>query len=58
MLRLKSATRTPAHREILKVLHVNTYDHAGGAARAAYRLHKGLRLLNQESCMLSGPPGR
>jgi len=36
----------------LKVLHVNTYDIVGGAARAAYRLHKGLCRLEQESYML------
>ena len=36
----------------MKVLHVNTYDIVGGAARAAYRLHKGLCRLEQESYML------
>lgn len=33
-------------------MHVNTYDIVGGAARAAYRLHKGLCRLEQESYML------
>jgi len=26
----------------MKITHVNTFDIEGGAARAAYRLHKGL----------------
>ena len=26
----------------MKVLHVNAFDHKGGAARAAYRLHESL----------------
>jgi glycosyltransferase involved in cell wall biosynthesis len=35
----------------LKVLHLNTYDIAGGAARAAYRLHRGLSDLGHSSSM-------
>lgn len=35
----------------MKILHLNTYDIAGGAARAAYRLHKGLSRLGLDSCM-------
>jgi len=27
----------------MKILHVNTSDISGGAARAAYRIHKGLQ---------------
>lgn len=35
-----------------KVLHLSTVDRAGGAARAAYRLHEGLREYGVESKML------
>jgi len=36
----------------MKILHINTYDISGGAARAAYRLHQGLRQINLDSKML------
>jgi glycosyltransferase involved in cell wall biosynthesis len=36
----------------MKVLIVNTYDISGGAARAAYRLHKALQSIGVESNML------
>lgn len=36
----------------MKILHVNTSDLDGGAARAAYRLHQGLQLLGVSSHML------
>lgn len=36
----------------LKVVHLSTYDVMGGAARAAYRLHSGLRAVGVESSML------
>jgi glycosyltransferase involved in cell wall biosynthesis len=36
----------------MRVTHINCYDSAGGAARAAYRLHAGLLLLGQESKLL------
>ena len=36
----------------MKIVHIATSDISGGAARAAYRLHSGLRLLNLESSML------
>jgi glycosyltransferase involved in cell wall biosynthesis len=35
----------------LKVVHVNTFDKTGGAARAAYRLNEGLRRLGVDSSM-------
>lgn len=35
----------------MRILHINTTDIAGGAARAAYRLHLGLVDLGQESGM-------
>jgi len=35
----------------VRVLHINTHDILGGAARAAYRLHKGLERLGQDSSM-------
>jgi glycosyltransferase involved in cell wall biosynthesis len=35
----------------LNILHLNTYDIYGGAARAAYRLHKGLLCLGFDSSM-------
>jgi glycosyltransferase involved in cell wall biosynthesis len=36
----------------VRITHINTYDVMGGAARAAYRLHAGLRELGQDSRML------
>lgn len=36
----------------MKVLHLNTFDIAGGAARAAWRLHQGLKSLGTDSRML------
>lgn len=36
----------------MKVLLVNTYDNAGGAAKAAFRLHKGLQNAGVETKML------
>ena len=36
----------------MRVTHVNAYDTSGGAARAAYRLHLGLRELGQDSRMI------
>jgi len=36
----------------MKVLHINASDSKGGAARAAYRLHSGLKKLEVESQML------
>ncbi len=35
----------------MRIVHVNTNDIAGGAARATYRLHKGLQKLGHESLM-------
>lgn len=37
---------------VVKILHLSTYDTAGGAARAAYRLHQGLQSINIHSQML------
>jgi len=36
----------------LKITHISTYDVSGGAARAAYLLHKGLNCIGQKSMML------
>ena len=36
----------------MKVLHLSTHDTSGGAARAAYRLHKGLQEIGLDSQML------
>ncbi|MCW2249531.1 glycosyltransferase involved in cell wall biosynthesis [Azospirillum fermentarium] len=36
----------------MKILHINTFDIHGGAARAAFRLFKGLRAIGEESRML------
>ena len=36
----------------MKVLHLSTHDISGGAARAAYRLHKGLQEIGLDSRML------
>jgi glycosyltransferase involved in cell wall biosynthesis len=35
----------------LRVVHINTHDRTGGAARSAYRLHQGLRRIGLESSM-------
>ena len=35
----------------MKIVHISKNDLAGGAARAAYRLHKGLQRIGQESAM-------
>ena len=35
----------------MKILHIASYDISGGAARAAYRLHKGLCRINSKSFM-------
>jgi glycosyltransferase involved in cell wall biosynthesis len=35
----------------VKIVHINTFDRLGGAARAANRLHDGLQRIGQESCM-------
>jgi len=36
----------------VRITHINAYDVAGGAARAAYRLHQGLRQLGHDSRLL------
>jgi glycosyltransferase involved in cell wall biosynthesis len=36
----------------VKIVHISTADIEGGAARAAYRLHKGLQEIGEESLML------
>ncbi len=36
----------------MKVLHLSTFDTIGGAARAAYRVHEGLRAVGADSWML------
>jgi len=36
----------------MKILHLNTFDISGGAARAAYRIHKGLQGIGIDSKML------
>ncbi len=38
----------------MKVLHINTLDKVGGAARAMYRLHQGLQRLGHHSQLLVG----
>lgn len=35
----------------MRIVHINTYDCRGGAARAAYRLHDGLRRIGHDSLM-------
>jgi glycosyltransferase involved in cell wall biosynthesis len=36
----------------MKIVQINTFDIQGGAARAAYRVHKGLRERGEECCMV------
>ena len=38
----------------MNILHVNTLDTVGGAARAMYRLHQGLQRLGHQSQLLVG----
>ena len=38
----------------MRIVHLSTSDTSGGAARAAYRLHTGLRRLGEDSTMLVG----
>src|SRR4051794_8502426 len=38
----------------MRIVHLSTSDSSGGAARAAYRLHTGLRRLGHQSTMLVG----
>jgi glycosyltransferase involved in cell wall biosynthesis len=38
----------------MRVVHVSTHDITGGAARAAFRLHEGLRAIGVESTMFVG----
>jgi hypothetical protein len=38
--------------EIMKILRISTYDISGGAARAAYRLQKGLHKISHDCRML------
>ena len=38
----------------MRILHLSATDVAGGAARATYRLHTGLRRLGLDSRMLVG----
>jgi glycosyltransferase involved in cell wall biosynthesis len=35
----------------VKIVHVNTFETLGGAARSAYRLHQGLRAMGEDSTM-------
>ncbi len=37
--------------QAVKIVHVNTFDTLGGAARSAYRLHQGLRAMGEDSTM-------
>ncbi len=46
-----SKARSNDDRHPPKVVHLSTYDIAGGAARAAYRLHAGLRKAGVDSSM-------
>jgi glycosyltransferase involved in cell wall biosynthesis len=41
----------PGSPKAMRVLHLSTRDISGGAARAAYRLHRGLRFLGVQSSM-------
>jgi glycosyltransferase involved in cell wall biosynthesis len=36
----------------MKIVHISTLDNEGGAARAAFRLHKGLIQMGHDSCLL------
>jgi glycosyltransferase involved in cell wall biosynthesis len=46
--------RPPACLEdAMKIMHINTFDVHGGAARAAYRLFKGLRAIGEDSRLLA-----
>jgi glycosyltransferase involved in cell wall biosynthesis len=40
-------------RSTLRITHLSKWDLVGGAARAAFRLHEGLRMMGQESRVLA-----
>lgn len=42
------------HSSSLRIVHIGTADNRGGAARAAFQLHEGLRRLGHDSRMLVG----
>ena len=46
------ATRSRYKGRVTRVVHLSTSDSSGGAARAAFRLHTGLRRIGVESSML------
>lgn len=52
----KETYTNPIHhsrkQRTVRITHLNTFDLSGGAARAAYRLHTGLRGLGQDSRLL------
>lgn len=48
-----AATEMPA-APTLRIVHINAWDSLGGAARAAFRLHKGLQAAGQASRLLVG----
>lgn len=41
----------------MRIVHLSKWDVTGGAARAAYRLHKGLQRIGQDSSMLVAARG-
>src|SRR5206468_2903732 len=47
-----STRRSRSTESIMRIVHLSTTDTAGGAARAAYRLHTGLRRLGHDSRMV------
>ena len=53
---LTDRPRTSDVPRTLKVLHLSTVGNAGGAGRAAFRLHQGLTRLGHESLVLAGHP--
>src|SRR5215210_5514719 len=51
-MKASSISLDPSSFDSMRIVHLSTSDVAGGAARAAYRLHTGLKRLGHESTML------
>ena len=50
--RIEDGSNGGPERRLLKVVHLSTHDIAGGAARAAHRLHSSLRQYGVDTSML------
>lgn len=51
-LRIRRPDNPSFANRVMKVITLSTFDISGGAARAAYRLHKGLQMVGVKSTMM------